>query len=43
MKNIYYGKFPPMTSYPTCDVVVRSDDAFPPNGNIGGHRLGLPV
>ena len=22
-----------MTSYPFCDVVVRSDDACPPNGN----------
>ena len=33
MKNFHYGKFPSMTSYPFCDVVVRSDDAFPPNGN----------
>ena len=33
MKNLRCGKFPPMTSYPFCDVVVRSDDAFMPNGN----------
>ena len=26
-------KFPPMTSCPFCDVIIRFDDAFPSNGN----------
>ena len=33
MKNLHYGKFLSMTSYPFCDVVVRFNNAFPPNGN----------
>ena len=37
MKDLHYGKFPSMTSYPFCDVVVSSDDALPPNGNTAAH------
>ena len=39
MKNLHYGKFPSMTSYRFCDVVVRSDDAYPPNGNTDEHLI----